>query len=742
MTYIGQSSRCRDELQSSRRCTRTLCTLGFTRHTRHTRPRLVLGEQPDTCGSRPAAVMSGQSSQPPSRVLGDNASSDENPYSDNPYSTETPSLSGPPAEIDSLDVEAPPAASATERTPLIASSRNRNNTGKPKIQSRFNNTGGDAVVRVNSNGATEDDGNGTSDPDSLPLHKQPRPWRLKIDFAIVVILLYVNVSFLFLSILSIKSPFIAHNALPAHRGSTFLPIWVAFLSSITNVLALLSFVYPKEAPAFSALTSWISAFSALVILILVVAVTQLRRHEGVLTFLLLALSIVSSLHAGLSTLLAERYAPLLMADPVPVERDAPSFTFWDSLRRVASGVWDVIHVSLPLALLHLGVVIAFFLLSISVFIRTVDSSLDVPGQLWKVDPWLYMRKNFPETGGSVFNTGGRPFKVHLACRGVGIDDPLPPRVKSSLIPPGREAIRRTILIESDQGISGAESARWVLKMLKEGELTSGDFETRVCYWDRPGYGLSDSSPTSALPEVVTALSQALTAAGEMARLEPPSSLASVDNSTIGQELETKFAPTPLARSGFVLVSQGYGSLASSLFATINPRLTHSFLYLSPIPSRLQFSQTKLWYSAVPGFFTRTIPAISTELGIWAMASFVTGHSRASRVFSSEYSGIKGSMGRAWLQEEGERYKGRDSLSHVAWDRKKGRYPERHTVVLSGSQPNRYTKEQWKEGRDHFINDVVREGLVRHETDWTGYCDDGMDGEERCRKALKDLVKMD
>lgn len=50
----------------------------------------------------------------------------------------------------------------------------------------------------------------------------------------------------------------------------------------------------------------------------------------------------------------------------------------------------------------------------------------------------------------------------------------------------RKTVRRTILVESDQGVAGRVGADWVLRMLKDGELTSGDFETRVCFWDRPG----------------------------------------------------------------------------------------------------------------------------------------------------------------------------------------------------------------------------------------------------------------
>ena len=37
-----------------------------------------------------------------------------------------------------------------------------------------------------------------------------------------------------MSIASVKSPYMEHTSLPPHRGSMFLPIWISFLSCITN----------------------------------------------------------------------------------------------------------------------------------------------------------------------------------------------------------------------------------------------------------------------------------------------------------------------------------------------------------------------------------------------------------------------------------------------------------------------------------------------------------------------------
>lgn len=199
------------------------------------------------------------------------------------------------------------------------------------------------------------------------------------------------------------------------------------------------------------------------------------------------------------------------------------------------------------------------------------------------------------------------------------------------------------------------------------------------------YGFSDNSPASSTPSTVTALTQALTLAGEMARLEPAPSLSSLSLNSTFEDSESSLsamAPTPLARSGFILVAQNYGALQTSLFATINPRLIHSFLYLSPLSPSLHFSRTHTFLHSVPAFFTRTIPALSTELGIWSIGSVLKGRSRMSRVLSDERDGVRGEMERSWLEEEAERDKGRDSISWRAWKAKRGRYPERPTGELS------------------------------------------------------------
>ncbi|GAA5982426.1 hypothetical protein JCM11641_006979 [Rhodosporidiobolus odoratus] len=578
-----------------------------------------------------------------------------------------------------------------------------------------------------------------------------KPWSLRIDWTVAALLLLVNGYFWLMSLLAIKSPFIQYSALPAHRGSMFLPIWVSFLSCTTNTAALLAFLFPHESPNLAFYTSLTSSIFALLTLIVCLSVTQLRVVEGPLTFILLALAIVSLLHSALSAALTDKYAPLL--DP-PEELDSElggeqPTGFWVSVKRAGRAGLGFLGISLPIAAAHLAVLVAFVLLTVNVVVRAVDSSVEQPGQRWKVEPTLWGRKYFPELGRGLFQAHGREYRIHLSCRGLGLDDPpmltrttsspsnapidSSPANSTSIDASGRPTVRRTILVESEQGVPGQVDAEWVLRMLKDGDLNSGDVEIRVCWWDRPGYGYSDGSPSSSAPHLVSALTQALSVSGEMARLGPPPSLAPLDSSS-----SPTAAPSPLARSGFVLISRGRSTSLTSLFAALHPRLIHSFLYIHPTsPSLFYTSNPQTRFAAIPHFFTRTVPALVSELGIKRTWWAFKGVSRRRRVLSRSREFVSGLVERSTLQEAHERELGKASDGAKAWERRRGRYPNRPTAVLGkGEGPD--------EGRK-FVEEVVGEGLREWDKDWQGGkrgCGVGGREEERCREELRGLLSLD
>ena len=338
---------------------------------------------------------------------------------------------------------------------------------------------------------------------------------------------------------------------------------------------------------------------------------------------------------------------------------------------------------------------------------------------------------------------GREYRVHLACRGVGLEDPpsfgaTAAPVNSTIKPLERGSVRRTILVEGERGVPANHDAEWVLRMLKDGDLNSGDVEIRVCYWDRPGYGLSDASSTSAGPHVVSALTQALTVSGEMARLQPPPGLESAAEEEEDLTTDGIRPPSPLARSGFILVSRGHATGLTSLFAAIHPRLVHSFLYLSPVsPATHDLSPPRSRFLAVPHFFTRTLPAIYTELGVGRLWYALRGVPRRRRVFAYEGEHISGLIERAAVQERYEDERGRESDAARAWERRRGRYPTRPTVVLG--------KGAEGDGGKKFVEDVVGDGLQEWDAKWNGGrtgCGKGGDVEKKCREAIKGLLHLD
>lgn len=226
----------------------------------------------------------------------------------------------------------------------------------------------------------------------------------------------------------------------------------------------------------------------------------------------------------------------------------------------------------------------------------------------------------------------------------------------------------------------------------------------------------------------------------MARLEPPPSLLLLDDDD-----NESLAPTPLARSGFILVSRGRSTLITTLFASLHPRLIHSYLYINPYAPSTTYSKhpKNLYLNTIPQFFTRTVPAIYTDLGLNRFYWLLKGVTRRRRVLSREGERINGQIERAWVQERFESDKGKKSDGAKAWDLRRGRYPTRPTYVL-GSRYGGGKKDKEDEGQK-FVDEVVGESLRKWDKDWKGGrdgCNGGEGWERVCRDAVKDLLHLD
>ena len=631
-------------------------------------------------------------------------------------------------EIDTLQ-DAP-----TERTPLIP-----NSTSPPAHAS-------DDQVRV----APPFDNSGRTAKRRRQEHA--RPVVLLLLYIAGCLLLFTNLVLLILAVASLRSPIVA-AFIPAHFSSGFVPIWLALCGIVTNALTLVAYVFPRELPKVFEVTALVDAVFLVISLILCLAVGQLRRGEASLTFVALALAITSSVHSFAATATTARYAPFL-SPPEPLETfgDEP-ITLWASIKRAFKGIFTFVTVSLPIVVFHLAVSVVIVLLTVSIILRSYDFSLQPPGQLWKVDP--YSRRAGGQRGW--INPPGRPYFVHLSCKGVE-QDPLfagdsadtAARTATAIDEP---PVRRTILLEADQGVPGQPAAAWLTAMLRNGELTSADVSVRVCYWDRPGYGFSQSAPTAAVGHTVAALSQALHLSGELARLSSSASFTEQVDFTINnydEEAEEDSipatavdnlppAPPNRPRNGFILVAEGYGALLSSVFAAKNARLIHSAVYLNPLVPALRYEpRSRAWLHALKYPFVSFLPRLARELGLRRIAWVVRGTTREQRILAREPKGVAGGSARAWLQESGEGHKGPDGTSSArAWNQARSRYPNRPTIILRGNgKGHGYADDKWAAAQQGWINEVVGKGLLREVTEWDGTCPKA--GGE-CRAAVLELV---
>jgi len=94
--------------------------------------------------------------------------------------------------------------------------------------------------------------------------------------------------------------------------------------------------------------------------------------------------------------------------------------------------------------------------------------------------------------------------------------------------------------------------------------------------------------------------------------------------------------------------------------------------------------------------------------------------------------------RSYLEETKEAHR-EGSVSAKGWRAVKAKYPDRPTIVLSGSAKGTgYQDRVWEEGQWSFVQDVVGRGLVRWDKEWTGSC--AGPGNQTCRDALNELVR--
>ncbi|KEP54206.1 alpha/beta hydrolase family protein [Rhizoctonia solani 123E] len=524
-------------------------------------------------------------------------------------------------------------------------------------------------------------------------------WAVKLLFVLLAFVAAISTIALVLLILNTGMSSIA-QFLPPHRGSRLLPVWFALISAWISLSAVTLFGTP------SALTR-VSLIASLVLLlldiILLSAVTQLRRQESALSLITCGVAIISA-----GTSLGANYVVKHLRDKegVPIRHGAETVREAELRARLyvaQENYWSnraarAIKVILSFILTFVTS-LALFLITFDICLTAIDSSVLPPfekSRFHSVQP----------------NPSDWSFKVHLACSGP--TSMTPPLGLLNTTASGRGKIRDvpTVLYESMRGVPGSLGGDWVVNLRETGRVG------RVCVWDRPGYGFSDNGPSAEMGHVSDALWQALQHEGE----EGP----------------------------YVLVGAGYGGLLTRLFASRHPNDVHSLLYVDSETSHTYFL-TRARHNT---FFHTHLPILIAPLGLSRIVSLIKNHTpRSARVFANVLQHTEWQNPRllSTLLQEQYLAHSRQSASFRDLLEVERKYPARRpTIVLSSG--DRTSKEStWRDAQRRLWEEIVDEkGRVRWEIlegvghDVCAKTSEGAVGTglDACEKAVEDLVWRD
>jgi pimeloyl-ACP methyl ester carboxylesterase len=197
--------------------------------------------------------------------------------------------------------------------------------------------------------------------------------------------------------------------------------------------------------------------------------------------------------------------------------------------------------------------------------------------------------------GDRYPVDGAKYEVHFACVGNVT------HTKAGKRTP-------TILLEAGEDPLEYDFEHWAYSSWNNGTIS------RYCYWDRPGYAWSDNAPSPHSAGMsATALSETLALAGE----EGP----------------------------WILVSAGYGSIVSRIFASIHSRDIVGIMMVDPLHEDLLHR-----IGSTGRGFLIWAQGIISPLGLYRIpGAMFGGRSREDRVYGRQaYTG--GKMIKAHLQE--------------------------------------------------------------------------------------------
>ena len=283
---------------------------------------------------------------------------------------------------------------------------------------------------------------------------------------------------------------------------------------------------------------------------------------------------------------------------------------------------------------------------------------------------------------------------------------------------------RTVLYESASGVPGSIAADWAFAVARNESV-------RMCAWDRPGYGLSDNAPSASLEHTVQALELALKQAGELARAKNG--------------------------DGFVLASEGFGSLVSRVFAARHAKVVSAMLFIDPQTAPTYFDRLPPGLARHFNYFFRDVLSdVLSPLGIRRWTYIITSSSKrtaAARRLSPAREGLEPGILRATLQEAvcHSSQSLELTVQHLAHEPTSTSAIELHeslehfpsrapSIVLS----SRSRGSVWSDAQRAFAHDVLGRGLVRWEevkSSERSICADGQhSGRKTCQRALRHLLR--
>ncbi|GAK67457.1 uncharacterized protein PAN0_018d5685 [Moesziomyces antarcticus] len=454
---------------------------------------------------------------------------------------------------------------------------------------------------------------------------------LRFYFAIGVLLLLPVTALLILLAINYFEPI--PLLLPPHRSPALLPLWFGIISLAMLAPGLLFFELASSSTNVFHL--FVLCFT-IIDAILLAAVPEFRVTHSYLGFLSVALCLFSTLWAFLSSHHLQKQTIPFTLNPdfgAPIVTEVPlarAQAKWSRRFKLLNAIFGCLAIALASALVTFDLVL-----------DAADSRFKPLGNLTLVHPTsLTKQPVYPQDPADV-NPYPVSFRLHLACEEA-------PSQPGALKSHNTSHVVPTALVMPERGVSGVIAAQFLREMVaRSASHASGGEDghlalTRVCFWDRIGYGHSDFvyQPTSVRLQT-EALYHALHKSGQL-------------DHTASSSKDKKKKNDDAELGKFMLVSTGYGHLFAQDFAVQHPHLVHSFLHIDAETPGSWYtdkvarnSGARAGYAApnhgaLGSVYYDLIPALIEPLGITRLLGMLHGKSVVDRILAP---GERGRSGR-------------------------------------------------------------------------------------------------